>query len=49
MKSKGKVKAVVGLLALTLVMGSLAYFSKVMSIDNPGERIVSNRCDERRQ
>ena len=35
MKSKGKVKAVVGLLALTLVVGSLAYFSKVLSIDNP--------------
>lgn len=35
MKSKRKVKAVVGLLALTLVVGSLAYFSKVMSIDNP--------------
>jgi alternate signal-mediated exported protein len=35
MKSKKKMKAVVGLLALTLVVGSLAYFSKVMSIDNP--------------
>ncbi len=34
MKSR-KVKAVAGLLALTLVVGSLAYFTKSMSIDNP--------------
>ena len=35
MKKSKKVKAVVGLLALTLVVGSLAYFTKTMSIDNP--------------
>lgn len=35
MKKTKKVKALVGLLALTLVVGSLAYFSKTMSIDNP--------------
>ena len=34
MKSK-KVKIAAGLLALTLVAGSLAYFSKTMSIENP--------------
>ena len=32
---KAKVKAFAGLLALTLVVGSLAYFTKTMSIDNP--------------
>lgn len=35
MKKSKKVKAVVGLLALTMVVGTLAYFSKIMSIDNP--------------
>ena len=35
MKKSKKVKAIVGLLALTLVVGVLAYFSKTMSIDNP--------------
>lgn len=35
MKKSKKVKAVVGLLALTLVVGSLAYFTNTMSIDNP--------------
>ena len=35
MKKSKKVKAVVGLLALTMVVGTLAYFSKTMSIDNP--------------
>ena len=35
MKKSNKIKAVDGLLALTLVVGALAYFSKVMSIDNP--------------
>lgn len=35
MKKSNKTKAVAGLLALTLVVGALAYFSKVMSIDNP--------------
>lgn len=35
MKKSNKIKAVAGLLALTLVVGALAYFSKVMSIDNP--------------
>ena len=32
---KAKVKAFAGILALTLVVGSLAYFTKTMSIDNP--------------
>lgn len=35
MKKSKRVKAVAGLLALTLVVGSLAYFAKEMSIDNP--------------
>lgn len=35
MKKSKKVKAVVGLLALAMVVGTLAYFSKTMSIDNP--------------
>lgn len=35
MKKTKKVKAFAGLLALTLVVGSLAYFTKTMSIDNP--------------
>lgn len=35
MKKSKKVKAAVGLLALTLVVGTLAYFVKTMSIDNP--------------
>ena len=35
MKKTKKVKAVVGLLALAMVVGTLAYFSKTMSIDNP--------------
>lgn len=35
MKKSKKVKAVVGLLALTLVVGTLAYFTKTMKIDNP--------------
>lgn len=35
MKKSKKVKAAVGLLALTMVVGTLAYFSKTMSIDNP--------------
>lgn len=35
MKKTKKVKVFAGLLALTLVVGSLAYFTKTMSIDNP--------------
>lgn len=35
MKKRNKVKAIAGLLALTLVVGTLAYFVKTMSIDNP--------------
>ena len=35
MKKTKKVKAFAGLLALTLVVGSLAYFTKTMTIDNP--------------
>lgn len=35
MKKTKKIKAFAGLLALTLVVGSLAYFTKTMSIDNP--------------
>lgn len=35
MKKRNKVKAIAGLLALTLVVGTLAYFAKTMSIDNP--------------
>lgn len=35
MKKSKKVKAVVGLLALAMVVGTLAYFSETMSIDNP--------------
>lgn len=35
MKKSKKVKAVVGLLALTVVVGTLTYFVKTMSIDNP--------------
>lgn len=35
MKRNRKLKMLVGLLALTLIVGSLAFFSKDMSIDNP--------------
>lgn len=35
MKKTGKVKAIAGLVVLTLVVGTLAFFSKTMSIDNP--------------
>ena len=35
MKNRKKMKAIVGVLALTLIVGTLAYFSKVMTIDNP--------------
>ena len=35
MKKSKKIKAAVGLLALAMVVGTLAYFSKTMSIDNP--------------
>lgn len=34
MKRTGKIKVLAGLLALTLVAGTFAYFSKTMSIDN---------------
>ena len=35
MKKTKKVKLIVGLLTLALVVGTLAYFTKTMSIDNP--------------
>lgn len=35
MKKTGKIKAIAGLVVLTLVVGTLAFFSKTMSIDNP--------------